>query len=105
MDEFKNAYLGLTGNPTSLDSLGILSDLEREKIALNLERIAKEKDPAERGKEEYEFYTQLKQDLAFYIGRDVKGLGATLGGVAGMERGDRFQAYIGAGLKALKEAL
>lgn len=105
IDDFKNAYLGMKTDTTALEALGVLSDLEKEKFALQLERIAKEKDPQAEAEARYKFYGQIKQDLGFYIGRDVKGLGATLGSVAGMERGDKFQAYVSAGVKALEDAL
>lgn len=105
LDDFKNAYLGLKTDTTAIEALGVMSDLEKEKLALNLERISKEKDPQAEAKARYELLGQVKQDLGFYIGRDVKGMGAALAGVTAMDRAAKFQAYTTAGLKALEDVL
>lgn len=100
---FVEAYKKAHGELKALLSLGEnrFSELDIAKYENTRTRIEKEKDWQERSKMMYEFAGQVKQDLAWYIGKEK--LGGTIGDK--LENDERFSLFVNVGVKALEDAL
>ncbi len=68
--DYTNQYIALGANINDVDTIDYFDDLRKATTKAQHEAAMRAKDPAERHKELAKLYGSIKQDIAYFAGKD-----------------------------------
>lgn len=96
-EKYKDDYVGLAANIDNVDQIVYFDDLRKETTKARHQAANIVKDPAAKYEELSKLFTQIKQDIAFFAGRDPQAQPA--------QKPTRLEEMIRIGLRAIDEKL
>ncbi|MBU4501534.1 MAG: hypothetical protein KKA79_03005 [Nanoarchaeota archaeon] len=100
VETLTKAYMESKKDPAALKKIESFDELRQVQYEMQLERLKKEKDPADYHHQASRLFGQIKQEAAYFVGKDLMG-----DRFADMDFEEQMQHYVAAGTKAMGDIM